>query len=79
MPGSSLTWPVGSPHTTTVPAMGPYFTTSTPLEPALTPDLPAPAEPAPAGGSTDVDVDIDAPNLPGGALTGGFCRHHWWC
>jgi hypothetical protein len=31
----------------------------------------------------DVNVDVDAPhrhhNLPDGSLTGGFCRHHWWC
>lgn len=31
----------------------------------------------------DVNVDADAPhvhhNLPDGSLTGGFCRHHWWC
>lgn len=35
---------------------------------------------APTGGS-DVHVDVDRPhhNLPDGALTGGFCRHHRWC
>ncbi len=28
----------------------------------------------------DVDVpDVDRPNLPDGALTGGFCRRKWYC
>lgn len=41
---------------------------------------PAPAEsPAPAG-SPHVHVDVDRHhNSRDGALTGGFCRHHWWC
>jgi hypothetical protein len=33
--------------------------------------------------SAEVDVNVDAPDrhrhLPDGSLTGGFCRHHWWC
>jgi hypothetical protein len=30
----------------------------------------------------EIDVpDVNAPhvNLPDGALTGGYCRRHWWC
>jgi hypothetical protein len=39
--------------------------------------------PADSGPSdTDVHVDVDHHrhhNMPDGALTGGFCRKHWWC
>ena len=35
--------------------------------------------PAPAG-NPHVHVDVDRHhNSRDGALTGGFCRHHWWC
>jgi hypothetical protein len=28
----------------------------------------------------DVDVDVDDDvDLPGGALTGGYCTRKWWC
>lgn len=31
-----------------------------------------------SGGSVNVP-NGHVPNLPDGALTGGFCRKHWWC
>jgi hypothetical protein len=32
-----------------------------------------------SGSSVHVDVDHHHHNMPDGSLTGGFCRHHWWC
>lgn len=40
---------------------------------------PPPATTSAAPSNTDVDVDVDHHNLPDGALTGGYCRHKWWC
>jgi hypothetical protein len=36
----------------------------------------------PTGPVEDFDIPhVPAPhvNLPDGALTDGYCRHHWWC
>ncbi|MER7084033.1 thermonuclease family protein [Saccharopolyspora kobensis] len=32
-------------------------------------------------GTPDYDdhVNVDAPNLPDGSLTGGYCARKWWC
>lgn len=36
--------------------------------------------PSTSSGGSDVDVpDVDVPNLPDGALTGGYCARKWWC
>jgi hypothetical protein len=48
--------------------------------PSITP-APAAAETgSPSGKDTHVYVDTHRDhNLPDGALSGGFCRRHWWC
>ena len=56
-----------TPTTTTAPT-----TTTTEPPPAITDDS--------SDGDVDVHVDTDHHhNLADGALTGGYCRHKWWC
>lgn len=82
VPPAAYTPSTSAPRTTvTRPPMPPIPTITrvwTPT-PEPTPE-PAPVSEAPTGGS-NVHVDVDRPhhNLPDGALTGGFCRHHRWC
>ena len=64
---------------TTVPVAVPPRTVyvTVPVAPTATTPPPVPTDdPAP------VDVDVHPGghvNLPDGALTGGYCRHKWWC
>lgn len=56
-------------------------------QPAVTYYAPAPTTPTPTYSAAPSpaklpDVDIhhgDHVNMPDGALTGGYCRHKWWC
>jgi hypothetical protein len=50
-----------------------------PCGPAVAEEPTPAATPAPAS-NPHVHVDVDRHhNSRDGALTGGFCRHHWWC
>jgi hypothetical protein len=73
------------PAVAATPAARPYVvSTTTPrATPTLTPSpTPEPLEtivPTTAPSDTEVDVDVPHVNMPDGALTGGYCRHKWWC
>lgn len=67
------------PAVTATPTPRPYVAETTTPAPTPTPEPVATTAPEPAPSDTYVDVDVPHMNLPDGALTGGYCRHKWWC